>query len=104
VSRAIDDVNPIPFLQKMRGPAAPAVGRAHPIEALSAAAVHQHDRVGMFYLRGDPGFNVHLAAVDDGAAGEIGAVDANPEIAPFGEIERDFRGCGGASFGGLNGL
>ena len=104
VAGAVDHIDAVAFLREERGPAGAAVGGAHPVEALAAAAVHQHDRVGVFDLRGDPGFDVHLAAVDYGAAGEIGAVDAHPEIAPLGEVEGDFRGSGGAGFGGLSGL
>ena len=44
------------------------------------------------------GFDIHLVAVDDGAAGEFRAFDVDPEVAPLGEIE----GRGGVR-GGVRG-
>jgi hypothetical protein len=35
----------------------------------------------------DQRLDVHLFAVDDGAARELGALDIDPEVAPLGEIE-----------------
>ncbi len=97
VTGAIDDIDAVAFLRQISGPAGTPVGGAHPVEALAAAAVYEHDRVGMLHFAGNPGLHIHLLATDVGAAGEIGALDAHPEVAPLGQIERDFRGRRGAS-------
>ncbi len=97
---AIDNVHLVAFLHQQRGPAWAAVGRTHPIRALAAAAVHQHDGIRMPDARGNLILDVHLLAVDHGAARDFGPLHANPEEAPFGQIERRFTGHGcGSSLG-----
>src|SRR5579871_1302135 len=93
VARAVNYVDAESFFQEVRGPAAAAIGSAHPIGALPAAAVDHHDRIRVPHLRGDPIFDVHLAAGDYGAAGEFGAFDAEPEVTPLGEVERGVIRC-----------
>src|SRR5215471_16017952 len=88
VAGTIDDIDFVAFLKQVSRPTAPAIGSAHPIGALSAAAVHQHDRVRMANPRRYLILDVHLLAIDYGAAGEFSALDADPEIAPFGDVER----------------
>ena len=109
VSRTIDDVHAEPRLKQIRDPARTSVWRAHPIGALAAAAVDEHHRVRMPHPRRNPVLDVHLSAADDGAARETSLLDADPEIAPLGEIERAIgwrvalrerrRGVGGACDG-----
>jgi len=53
VTGAVHDVDLVAFLEQHGGPAATAVGRAHPIQTLPAAAVHQHDRVRVPDLGGN---------------------------------------------------
>ena len=54
---------------------------------LTATAVDEHHRVPMPYLRRGPVLDVHLLAVDNGAAREMRLLHADPEVAPLGEID-----------------
>ena len=87
VAGAIDDVDLVTLLQQVGRPSRTPVRSAHPVEALSSAAVHEHDGIGMTHLRRDPVLDVHLLAVHDRAAREMRLLDAHPEVAPLGEVE-----------------
>ena len=47
MTRAIDDVDPVALGDEVLKPAGTAVGRAHPVGPLTAAAVDEHDRERM---------------------------------------------------------
>jgi len=47
VTRPIDDVHRVAFLQQVLEPAGPPVGSPHPVGALPAAAVHEDDGIRM---------------------------------------------------------
>ena len=91
LARPIEHVDLVALLQKQRGPAAAAVGRAEPVRALPEAAMNQHDRIGVANLGGDPVLDVHLHAVADGAASEQRVLDAVPVVGPLGDIEHGSR-------------
>ena len=84
----VHDINGIAFLHEVGGPSRAAIGSAHPVGSLAASAVDQHNRIGMFHRRRDHVFDVHLLAVHNRSAGQFGALHADPEIAPLGEVER----------------
>src|SRR2546426_3149164 len=88
VTGAIDDVVLEALLQKVRHPAGTSVGCAHPIKTLPAAAMHEDDRQRMSDERRNPVLDVHLLAVDRCAASQMRLFDADPEVTPFGEVER----------------
>src|ERR1700686_4950393 len=83
----VDDVNFVAFFDEKRRPAATAIGSAHPVRALSAAAVDQHDRIRMADPRRGLILHVHLLTVDHGAASQVGPLHAHPEVAPLGDVE-----------------
>ena len=83
----IDHIDLVAFLHQQRGPSGAAIGTAHPVRALAAAAVNQHDRVGMSYARRNLVLHIHLLAVDDCPARNLGLFHAHPEEAPLREIE-----------------
>ena len=97
--RPVDNINPVTLLQEIRGPAAPPIRRAHPIQTLPAAAVDQHDRIWVLHLRRDLVFHIHLFPVHyrRSASGERRALHANPEKVPLGDIERRLRRSRGAA-------
>ena len=92
----IDDINFVALLHQQCGPAWSAIRCTHPIGALAAATVHQHDRIRMADPGGDLIFDVHLFAVDHRAARNFGAFHSHPEKTPFGEVEWGFLGGSGA--------
>ncbi len=91
VTRTIDDVDLVAFLEKNLRPAAASVGRAHPVESLPAAAVHKDNRVRMPHLSGREHLDVHLLAVDERSTRQFDALDADEKIRPLGEVERRQR-------------
>src|SRR6185369_790119 len=82
------DVHPVAGFEKPRYPSAPAIRRAEPVAALSVTAVNQDDGIGVADVRRNPAFDEHLRAVDDRSARERRTLDAVPEVAPVGDIER----------------
>jgi len=97
VAGPIDHIDLVAFFKKDCGPAATAVRSAHPVESLTAAAVHQHDRVRMPHFGGNLILDIHLFADDHGAGPtwQGRALDAGPEEAPLGDIKD--RTSGGSS-------
>src|SRR3989442_15519858 len=91
MSRPIDDVHLVAFLEQIRSPTGTAVGCAHPVEALATAAVHEHNRKRPRHARWDPILDVHLLSVGARAAGELRLLDSNPEVAPLREVKRSGR-------------
>jgi hypothetical protein len=77
----------------MLEPAWSPVGRAHPIEALPAASVHQHNGERFPHARGDHVLDVHLLPTDEAATRCVSALHVDPHEAPFGEIERQRFRC-----------
>src|SRR5579862_10031382 len=96
VARAIDDVHLVAFLHQQRGPSGASIGTAHPVRALAAASMNQHDGVGMFYARRNLILHIHLLAIYHSAARNFGALNTHPEEAPLGEIDRRVS-CGRGS-------
>ena len=95
MTRPIDDVYLVALLEQDGGPASSSVWRAHPVETLTAAAVHEHDGIRVLHHRGDLILDVHLLPVGHGAARQLGALHAHEEVAPFRDIEwRAGTACG----------
>ena len=100
VAGPIDHVDFVAFLHQQRGPARTAVGAAHPVRALAAPAMNQHDGKRMLDHSWNLVLHIHLLAVDDGPARDFSALHAHPEEAPFSEIERRIGGSRGVRLGG----
>ena len=80
MARAVDDVDLVAALDEHRRPAGAAVEGLHPVEALAAAAVDEHDRIRLGDLDGLLPLDVHGPA-HDGAVRALDPLDAGPEEA-----------------------
>jgi hypothetical protein len=87
VAWAVHDVHLVAFGGQVLEPARAPVGRAHPVEALPAAAVYQHDRERVPHTRRHHVLDVHLLPADEAAARRIGPLHVDPHVAPLGQIE-----------------
>src|SRR5581483_621810 len=106
MARPVHNVNLVAFLAQHGRPATPAVRRAHPVQTLPAAAVHQHDRIRMPHLGRNLILDVHLRALDHGARlprlaahgiRQRRALNAYPKETPLSNIQSGTR-TGGNRF------
>src|SRR5580698_5176839 len=101
VTGPVQPIDAVAGLHEIMHPARPAAD-AHHVAALAAAAVHHDYRIWITLLGWDHVLHVHLSQ-RDGAVAHLLALDAHPEAALVGELERGVVVIGFGIDGGRGG-